>query len=210
MTTRKQFLVGTSAAVATAIVPVHAAAFVHSGHHCNGAAPLRWIQRPMAALDAGGANAATGSSSTMLSIALQRDGVGSFRGPFAFYQGRRLVPIAEAYAQLRTLLRDVDSDVEHEVDLRLLVALSALSVTLDNKPIGITNAYRTAATNKRLIVTDHAAQKSRHLFGDAVDCYVDGYSYETVFLAAAGCPYAGGLGLYTDHVHVDTWDVRTW
>jgi hypothetical protein len=133
-------------------------------------------------------------------------------GPFGAVVRNMVVPTAQGYAALQYILRDVTASVQHTIDLRLGVLLCTLSTTLNDATINVTDGYRTPSTNRALVtrMPDRAAQNSRHMYGDAFDGYVDGYSFETVFLAAAGCPFAGGLGLYNDHVHADTWHYRTW
>lgn len=145
--------------------------------------------------------------SGILTLRLVR-GRDRYVGPFCAVVGDKVVPTREGYSALQYMLRDVrGGGLQHAIDLRLGVLLSSLSTSLNDAVIGITDGYRTPQTNRH---TDRAAQNSRHMYGEAIDGYVDGYSYETVFLAAAGCPFAGGLGLYRDHVHLDTWKYATW
>lgn len=153
-----------------------------------------------------GATLPAAATSSTYTLRLRR-GDFLFVGVFATLQRGLVVPTQEGYAALQYALRDIRAGKTHSIDLRLGVLLCELSEALGKRTIIATSGYRSPATNAS---TDGAAQNSRHMYGDGVDCYVDGCSNEQVFLAAAGCSYAGGLGLYDDHVHADTWRTRTW
>ena len=76
-----------------------------------------------------------------------------------------------------------------------------------SKPIIITSGYRTRYTNSH---TDGAAQNSQHLYATAVDMYVDDVSMDQLFVDCYSRAISGGIGYYTDHIHLDTGSRRYW
>lgn len=73
-----------------------------------------------------------------------------------------------------------------------------------DRPLRVTSAYRTPAHNAAV----GGAPNSQHVQGQAVDFVVDGLDCRTVYGAVEALIWAkvieeGGLGLYSDHVHLD-------
>ncbi len=71
------------------------------------------------------------------------------------------------------------------------------------KPMRITSWYRDPVNNRRV----RGARDSRHLYGDAIDFYVDGYTTHSLyqFVENTGLVDNGGLGKYAGMsiVHID-------
>ena len=80
------------------------------------------------------------------------------------------------------------------------------------KDIAISSGYRCANHNK----TVGGSNGSRHIQGQAVDCYVPGIPYDQLYdYLCLTYPTEYGIGLYNTHVHVDSrmngparWDNR--
>lgn len=96
------------------------------------------------------------------------------------------------------------------VDAQLLAILEDLRETVQS-PITITSGCRCAAHNAR----EGGAKNSQHLYGRAADIAVQGVSPGAVYELLNRDPRAGGVGVYTNWVHVDTrnepfarWDQR--
>lgn len=72
-----------------------------------------------------------------------------------------------------------------------------------NHPIVITSGYRTVAHNKRV----GGAKNSSHLYGEALDLRPPSHlsAMEFYLIAKTFANQIGitGLGLYTDHIHID-------
>ena len=76
-----------------------------------------------------------------------------------------------------------------------------------NRPLVITSGYRTLETNSHI---DHAAHNSQHLYGTAVDMYVEGISMRQLYNDCYSRAISGGIGYYEDHIHLDTGSRRYW
>ena len=69
-----------------------------------------------------------------------------------------------------------------------------------NRPVTINSAYRTPAYNKKV----GGAAYSQHLYGTAADIRVTGVSPKDVAAYAETLlPGTGGIGIYSNFVHVD-------
>ena len=83
--------------------------------------------------------------------------------------------------------------------IRCAVGLELIRTYFGNKPIRINSWYRTPIENKNV----GGSTKSRHLYGDAVDMNVAGFTPRYVFNSLNKIHAKGGLGLYRTHVHLD-------
>jgi uncharacterized protein YcbK (DUF882 family) len=113
---------------------------------------------------------------------------------------------------------------------RLLYMLDRIRERL-GRPLVITSGYRSDVYNKRVYmgrVDEHGKPrpptKTRHAKGDAADLKAPGMTPSELhvvikaMLKEGELPELGGLGIYDDSVHVDTWHdpekpagyVRTW
>jgi uncharacterized protein YcbK (DUF882 family) len=134
-----------------------------------------------------------------------------FRGEY--HTGER--PLTDALVELNWFLRDHHADQSIDMDpgvLDLLWRLHNRYVRVHQRRvvINIHSAYRTEATNARLI-SEGAAPNSYHLRGQAVDISVQGLGIH--FLAGRVREIgAGGIGLYwrARFAHIDTGPPRFW
>jgi uncharacterized protein YcbK (DUF882 family) len=113
-------------------------------------------------------------------------------------------------AELDWLMRDVQAEEVHPIDLRVYYLLAVVQAQFAGRPIFVTSGYRTEATNERLRREGiDAARHSFHLRGRAVDIQVPGVASRT--LARFGLLLGvGGVGAYPTFVHLDTGPRRTW
>lgn len=73
------------------------------------------------------------------------------------------------------------------------------------KPVNITSAYRNDAYNKKVGGADY----SQHKYGMAADIYINGVSPAAIALYAETLiPNCGGIGIYSNFVHVDVREAR--
>lgn len=113
-------------------------------------------------------------------------------------------------AELDWLMRDVQAEEVHPIDLRVYYILSMVQAQFAGRPILVTSGYRTEVTNERLRRQGiDAARNSFHLRGRAVDIQVPGVAPRP--LARLGLLLGlGGVGVYPTFVHLDTGPRRTW
>ena len=116
------------------------------------------------------------------------------------------------YAQVCTVLRDLQASKAAQIDLRLLDALCGAQGYLAAHGIQVpwvaSSGYRTARTNG---MTEGAARNSQHLRGCATDGHFPGVSLK--HQAALSRLYLqGGLGWYPSRgfIHLDTGAQRVW
>lgn len=116
----------------------------------------------------------------------------------------------DGYHDLCRVFGDTHDLVAIEIDPELFLTLEYAQNWLIkhniHKPIILTSGYRTEHTNN---ITEGAAKNSMHLYGKAADVRIDGISikYLARLLRASG---GGGIGMYSNFVHVDTWKERVW
>lgn len=107
-------------------------------------------------------------------------------------------------------MRDVQVSRVRPIDIRLFYLLGMVQAEFGGRPILVTSGYRTRATNERLRAQGiDAARNSFHLRGRAVDIRVPGVvpARMAEFGSFLGL---GGVGVYTDFVHLDTGPKRMW
>lgn len=119
-------------------------------------------------------------------------------------------PYEPGLVELDWLMRDVQTEEVHPIDLRVYYLLAMVQAQFAGRPIIVTSAYRTRATNQRLTRQGiDAARNSLHLYGRAVDIQVPGVAPLT--LANLGSLLGlGGVGAYSTFVHLDTGSQRMW
>jgi len=108
----------------------------------------------------------------------------------------RYVPVAQGYVEFDV----VEIEALWEVQQTLL--LHGI-----RRPLVITSGYRSPQTNA---ATEGAARNSMHLYAKAADLYVDGLSTRDLFDACWSRAVSGGIGYYSDHVHLDSGTRRWW
>lgn len=114
---------------------------------------------------------------------------------------------------LNKVCRDHRTNEMHEMDLKLLLLLSELSVKLGtNQPFHLISGYRSPKTNAMLCSAGSGvAKNSQHCLGKAADISLAGHVRSLKNIAdAAKSMRVGGVGSYNHFIHVDTGRVRTW
>jgi uncharacterized protein YcbK (DUF882 family) len=117
----------------------------------------------------------------------------------------------ESLKDIRQLFRDHRTNAVHEVDRDLLHLLHKIHHSLGTiEPFHLISGYRSPRSNAMLNSRSHGvAKNSLHVYGKAADVYVPGRSLKQL-QAAAKMLRLGGVGRYTQFVHVDTGRVRYW
>lgn len=116
-----------------------------------------------------------------------------------------------ALKEINNLFRDHRTQTIHEIDRNLLHVLHKIQKQLETiEPFHLISGYRSPKSNKMLNARSRGvAKNSQHIYGKAADIYVPGRSLKQV-QGAAKSLRAGGVGRYTEFVHVDTGRVRYW
>lgn len=114
----------------------------------------------------------------------------------------------DAIAALNRLLRDVRADESANMDLDLIRLIGRMQRSIGARPIVVTSAFRTAATNAAL---RGSAANSFHTRGRALDMHVPGGATRRL-RRLARAEGAGGIGWYPSRgfLHVDTGPRRDW
>lgn len=118
---------------------------------------------------------------------------------------------ADALKQINKLFRDHRTNIVHEIDRNLLHLLQKIQKQLGTtEPFHLISGYRSPQSNNMLCSRSlGVAKRSLHLSGKAADISVPGRTLKQV-QASAKSLYAGGVGRYSQFVHVDTGRVRYW
>lgn len=116
-----------------------------------------------------------------------------------------------ALKEINKLFRDHRTHDVHEIDRNLLHVLHKIQKQLGTaEPFHLISGYRSPKTNKALNArSSGVAKMSQHVYGKAADIYVPGRTLKQV-QGAAKALRAGGVGRYTEFVHVDTGRIRYW
>lgn len=120
-------------------------------------------------------------------------------------------PVAEAMIDLAVLLRDHHADKVGPVDIAALDFLAEVMALTGQGKATVLSAYRTKATNRKLKAAGfHAAEKSHHLRGHALDVSFDARLGDA--MKAARSLKRGGVGWYprSHFIHLDSGPVRNW
>ncbi|MBL4750901.1 MAG: YcbK family protein [Amylibacter sp.] len=114
----------------------------------------------------------------------------------------------DALQRLNHLMRDIRADVMHDMDMDLIQLISRIQQQIPDRPLLITSAYRTPATNRAI---RGSARGSLHMQGKALDIRVPGFSTRKL-REIARAENDGGIGWYPkrDFIHVDTGERRDW
>jgi uncharacterized protein YcbK (DUF882 family) len=108
----------------------------------------------------------------------------------------RSVPSAQGYVRIDIVEVEALWEVQQSLLLHGVFA-----------PLVITSGFRTVATNEAI---ENAARNSMHLYAKAADMYVPGVSMRDLFDACWYRAASGGMGYYSDHVHLDSGTRRWW
>ena len=120
-------------------------------------------------------------------------------------------PISRVMDELCIFLRDYHTGETVQVDVGVIDFLADVLAAVGESKATILSAYRTAATNAVLARTTFGvAENSQHIYGRALDFYLD--SKLTEAMSAAREAKRGGVGWYPSSrfIHIDTGPVRNW
>ncbi len=128
------------------------------------------------------------------------------------YIGRngRLDP--RALRRLDYLFRCHFTNTMRPVDRHLYVLLDAVRQRLraSGRPYLLVSGYRSPVYNEYLRLQGYSvAEKSYHMKAMAADVFIEGVPLDALRNAAAGFK-AGGVGSYSDFIHLDVGPVRYW
>ncbi len=117
----------------------------------------------------------------------------------------------DALKEINRLFRDHRTQTIHEIDTNLLHVLQKIQKQLGAlEPFHLISGYRSPKSNNMLKAHGRGvAKNSQHIYGKAADIYVPGHTLKQVQEAARSLR-AGGVGRYTEFVHVDTGRIRYW
>jgi uncharacterized protein YcbK (DUF882 family) len=143
-------------------------------------------------------------------ISLEHQHTGETLNITYYEQGRY---IYGALDEISYFLRDYHNDAMHSVDPALLDQLYDVKLLLGKKkPFQIVSGYRSPETNASLRRHSRGvARQSLHMEGRAVDIRMESVSTRAIRDAALALQ-TGGVGYYpySNFVHLDTGDIRTW
>lgn len=120
--------------------------------------------------------------------------------------------IPSALYRLNHLFRCHYDDRVKSIHPRLFVLLDQIHTRLDagKRPLELISGYRSPAYNRLLMSRGSGVVgRSYHLKGMAADIYIPGVSLEKLRDEAKQLQ-AGGVGFYSQFVHVDVGPVRYW
>ena len=121
--------------------------------------------------------------------------------------------LPEAFERLNYILRDFRTGEVFPMDPRVIDILAMVQKKAGQRqPIEILSAYRSPKTNAGLRKNSSGvAKNSFHMYGQALDLHIKGYSTSRLRSIAKSLR-AGGVGYYpkSDFIHVDTGTVRSW
>lgn len=133
----------------------------------------------------------------------------SFNGVYRV--GNKYLP--EAFERLNYVLRDFRTGEVFPMDPRVVDLIAMVQKKAAQKqPLEIFSGYRSPKTNSRLRhETSGVAKNSFHMYGQAIDFHIKGYSTKGLQKIALDMR-GGGVGYYpkSDFVHMDTGTVRSW
>lgn len=128
-----------------------------------------------------------------------------------YWQNGRYLP--DAFAGIKSVMRDHRSGEQFPIDPRLMDILYVLQNKVDNfDAFKVFSGYRAPKSNAWLRSHgEGVAKNSLHMTGQAIDIALPGTKLPQLHKAALNI-HSGGVGYYpkTGFVHVDTGRVRTW
>ena len=121
--------------------------------------------------------------------------------------------LPDAFERLNYFMRDFRTREAFPMDPRVIDIISIIqSKTPVKKPLEVLSGYRSPKTNAMLRrASTGVAKNSFHMYGQAIDIRLPGYSTKKLRNIAKALR-AGGVGYYprSGFVHVDTGNVRSW
>ena len=125
--------------------------------------------------------------------------------------GDRYLP--DAFERLNYMMRDFRTGEIFPMDPRVLDLVAMIQAKVPGaKTVEVLSGYRSPKTNAMLRrVGTGVAKNSYHMYGQAVDLRVWGYSSRSLRNVARSFR-VGGVGYYpkSNFVHVDTGQIRSW
>jgi len=159
-------------------------------------------------IGAADANAITNFASWRVNLRFYHTGE-SFSGVYRV--GDRYLP--EAFERMNYVLRDFRTGEVFPMDPRVLDIISRLQQKIGtSQPFEILSGYRSPKTNNMLRNSSSGvARNSYHMYGQALDVRMPGYSTRKLRNHAQSLR-SGGVGYYSksNFIHIDTGDVRSW
>lgn len=159
-------------------------------------------------MPAGSAQAAAHYAPWRISLRSAHTG-DSFSGVYRV--GDKYLP--EAFERINYVLRDFRTGDVFPMDPRVLDIVTMVHDKAgQSAPLEVLSGYRSPRTNARLRnASTGVARNSYHMYGQAMDIRLPGYSTRRLRQIARGLK-AGGVGYYprSDFIHVDTGKVRSW
>lgn len=116
-----------------------------------------------------------------------------------------------ALSSINYLLRDHRNHQIKKIDPNLIMQLHKMQELLEqNKTLHVVSGYRSKQSNELLrLRTGGVAKNSQHLYGKAIDIFIEGVSISNLHRAALKTSH-GGVGKYSRFVHIDTGPRRRW
>lgn len=117
-----------------------------------------------------------------------------------------------SYHELTRFFRCTYDGTIHPIDPRLFVLLDCVHCLLGAKgrPFRLVSGYRSPAYNRLLCSEESGvARNSFHIKGMAADVYIEGVSLRDIETAGKRLNI-GGVGNYSDFVHLDVGPPRRW
>ena len=118
----------------------------------------------------------------------------------------------EALRLINRLFRDHRTNQIHSIDKGLLDLLTQIAHKMEtHEPFQLISGYRSLKTNHSLREkgSGGVAKNSQHTLGKAADIYLPSRTMKQLQRAAQSLK-AGGVGCYSQFVHIDTGRVRSW
>lgn len=120
--------------------------------------------------------------------------------------------LQDEYKKICWLLRDAkDQNQVCKIDYDLINLVYAQQEYFrikgnTNPLITVTSGYRTPRRN---VTIEGAARNSMHIYGQAIDITINNVSLQEITEVAAHLK-VGGIGMYSNFIHIDTGKVRFW
>ena len=121
--------------------------------------------------------------------------------------------VNDSLEEINYLLRDHRTGGIKPINKQLLDLMAVMNSIIGTKhPFNIISGYRSPETNELLRKKNKGVAKhSYHMFGNAIDIRIPGYSLSKLREIAV-CLKSGGVGYYpkSDFIHIDSGPVRCW
>lgn len=121
--------------------------------------------------------------------------------------------LPEAFERINYVMRDFRTNEAFPMDPRVIdIIAQAQEKSKAKVPMQVLSGYRSPKTNRMLRnASTGVARNSFHMYGQAIDVRIPGYSTHKLRNHARSLK-AGGVGYYpkSGFVHVDTGNVRSW